>query len=149
MNSSENKLVVAWLLNNIYSYNVDSWVLIFLLRAFYIKIYIIYIHFSPKAKHVICTHWWIQFSAQSQTEPALHKELCVALPGWVGTCVQPTGGPGRRRENPAVASLDSLRWCHLSLWQYPWETLAANTPGSQPVSHRHDAAAIGVAQWAL
>lgn len=146
MNSSKNKLLLSYL-NNIYSYNVDSWVLIFLLRAFYIKIFIIYILlFSPKAKHVICIHWWIGFSAQSQTELALHKDLYVGLPSWVGARVRPTGRPGRRQENPAAAvtSLDGLRWCRLSLWQYPWETLAANTSHSQPISHQHDATAIGV-----
>lgn len=153
MNSSKNKLLLSYL-NNIYSYNVDSRVLIFLLRAFYIKIFIIYILlFSPKAKHAICIHWWIRFSAQSQTELALHKDLHVGLPSWVGARVQPTGRPGRR-QNPAaaVASLDGLRRCRLSLWQYPWETLAANTPRSQPVSHQawcysYRSGSVGLVTW--
>ena len=80
MNLSKNRLLLSYL-NNIYSYNVDSWVLIFLLRAFYIKIYVIYILPPPaRAKHVMCTHWWTCCSAQSQAEP----ELCAGLCSRVG-----------------------------------------------------------------
>lgn len=103
MNSSRNRLLLGYL-NNIYSYNVDSWVLIFLLRAFYIKKYVIYILLfpPPKVQCVVCPHWCIGLSAQRQTELALLKNR-VRLPGQGCPCLAPAPAGSRSLQPPWAA----------------------------------------------